>query len=176
MSQPEPIVLPGITAPEGTPVFFVLGHSIVESNPHGVVKMARGHSRTRRLRTKPERTVSVQWQLEADQMGAVIDWYEETLKAGAEPFSAHVAAEEQGGLVYWWARWKTFSTEMQHLGRGRVSGEIFLRGDASADPPNTSSLRMEVRAALRSIPGSIVGNSTLAMEVGAALVSIQTGS
>lgn len=170
------MALPGITAPPGTPVFFVLGHAIDESSVFAQVRPARGHSRARRKQSVPERTVSVQWQLEADTMAAVWNWYEDTLKAGSLEFSAHVAAEVTTGLVYWQARWKTISFELQHLGRGRVSGELFLRGEPSAEAPNTSSLAMEINVPLRSILGSIAGNADLTMEISLALSSITTGS
>jgi hypothetical protein len=168
--------LPGITAPPGTPVFFYLGHAVNESSVFATVKMAAGHSRARRKQSVPERIVSVQWQLEAAEMKAVVDWYEDTLKAGALEFSAHVAAETITGLVYWQARWKSFSTELQHFGRGRISGELFLRGEPSTDAPNTSSLAMEIGIALRSIRGSIAGNANLAMEIEVDLISLHVGS
>lgn len=168
--------LPGITAPPGTPVFFALGHAIAESSVFATVKMGRGHTRTRRKQSVPERIVSVQWQLEADEMTAVINWYEDTLKSGSLEFAAHVAAEVTGGLVYWAARWKSFSTELQHLGRGRVSGELFLHGEPSGEVPNTSSLSMALNVALRSLPGSIAGNTNLSMQIDVALHSITTGS
>lgn len=159
--------LPGITAPVGTPLFLADGHSITEDSMFAPVRPRTGHSRLRRVRTAPERVVSVGWLLEADELLRVIEWFEDTLQAGALEFAALVA--NQGPGQRWWrARWVSFQTEMLHKGRGRVTGTLFLVGDPSETGPDLSQLAAEAVVALQSSASATIP-SLLAAEVVIAL-------
>lgn len=141
--------LPGITAPTGTPLFLADGHSIAEDSMFDSVRSRSGHARLRRVRTAGERVVSVAWFLEADELLAVIDWFEDVLQAGALEFAALVA--NQGPGQRWWrARWMSFQTELLHKGRGRVTGTLLLVGSPSETGPDLSQLAAEISVALRS--------------------------
>lgn len=156
--------LPSITAPSGTPPFLAYGHGIEEDSVFANVKSATGHGRKRRVYTVPERVVQVSWFLDADELEAVEDWYENTLQAGSLEFAAQVA--NQGpGLLWWTARWVDIQYELLHFGRARVTGSLFLTGEGSETGPDTSDLAMEVVVALIDIRSKAVLSSSLAMEV-----------
>jgi hypothetical protein len=160
--------LPLITVPAGLPVFLADGHSIDEDSVYAQVGYITGHSRARRVHTGPEREVAVSWILEADEMAAIDDWYENTLQAGALQFAVQV--ENQGaGLLWWTARWIDFQTEMMHLGRGRVSGRLFLIGEGSVAGPEFGALSMEIGCALLDVRSVVTLPTGLAMEIGCAL-------
>jgi hypothetical protein len=166
------MTLPTITAPSGTPVFLAEGHGIEEDSVFAQVKFATGHSRARRVWTVTERVVSVQWFLEADEMLAVDDWYENVLLAGAREFSAYV--RNQGdGMLWWRARWVEYRTEMLHKGRGRVTGSLLLTGEGSVTGPDTGALEMEIAVALLDTRSTVSVPSGLAMEISIALLQPQ---
>lgn len=142
--------LPPILAPSSAPVFLADGHQISERSPYAPVQYGSGHTRLRRVRTVPERVVSVEWFLEAGVLAEVEEWYEEVLVAGQELFSARVANQEGSGLVYWAARWISFEYELLELGRARLSGSIYLYGEPSATPPETGEFAVEVGIVLES--------------------------
>lgn len=163
------MALPGITAPPEAPVFLASGHSIGEDSIYGVLELATGHSRTRRKQTQSERIVNVMWHLEPAVMDAVDDWYEDDLQAGARTFAARVMSQDSGALVWWEARWLSYETEMIHKGRGRLTGQLFLVGEASNIPPDTSSLALSVGVALTQGQGRVANNVSLALSIGVAL-------
>lgn len=160
--------LPGITAPTGTPLFLADGHSIGEDSMFDSVRSRTGHARLRRVRTAGERVVSVAWFLEADELLAVIDWFEDVLQAGALEFAALVA--NQGPGQRWWrARWISFQTELLHKGRGRVTGTLLLVGQPSETGPDLSQLAAEVSVALQSsaavtIPALLAAEIVIALQ------------
>jgi hypothetical protein len=158
------MTLPLITVPEGTPCFLAEGHGIDEDSVFAQVPFATGHSRARRVWSVTERLVSVSWLLEADEMAAVDEWFEDTLQAGAAEFAAQVK-NVGAGLLWWRARWVSFQTEMLHLGRGRVSGVLLLTGEGSVTGPETGVLRMEVLVPLLDVRSLVDVAKPLAMEV-----------
>lgn len=164
------MTLPTLTAPVSAPVFLAEGHGIEEDPVFTDVQVASGHARRRRVFTVAERVVSVRWLLEAAQMAAVDDWFENTLQAGALSWSAQVANQAGPGLVWWEARWLAPPQfEMLHLGRGLVSGQLFLVGEPSEAGPETGVLRAEMLARLLDVRGNVSVPKVLAMEVLAAL-------
>lgn len=149
------MALPGIIAPPEAPAFLADGHEIEELSRYVQVQMQVGHSRPRVVRSLAERTVDVQWFLEAPAMSAVYEWYEGTLEAGTKLFAARVAAQgidppaQVWPLLTWWtARWVQFQTEMLNYGRGRVFGRIYLIEGPFDTGPDLGSLAMEIRAPL----------------------------
>jgi hypothetical protein len=158
------MTIPLITAPAGTPFVLAEGHGIEEDSVFAQVPFATGHSRARRVWTVTERLVTVRWLLEADEMAAVDEWFEDTLQAGALEFAAQMK-NVGAGLLWWRARWVSFQTEMLHLGRGRVSGVLLLTGEGSETGPETGVLRMEVAAPLLDVRSIVSVPKLLAMEV-----------
>lgn len=137
------MALPPIIAPPGTPVFLADGNDVEDISRHAQVRFATGHGRARPVRAALDSIVSVQWFLEAAQMADVYAWYEDGLDAGARTFSAYL--KRFGVGMYWReARWLNFETEMLHLGRGRVSGRLFLFGPEYTEGPAVNDLAVEV--------------------------------
>jgi hypothetical protein len=158
------MTLPLITPPVGTPLFLVEGHGIDEDSVFDQVAFATGHSRARRVWTVTERAVSVRWLLDADELAAVDAWYEDTLAAGSLEFAVQV--KDLGpGLRWWRARWISFETQLLHLGRGLVTGTLFLTGEGSESGPETGALTMEVDVALLDDRSNVSVPKVLAMEV-----------
>jgi hypothetical protein len=163
--------LPGITAPPGTPVFLASGHTVSEDSVYRTVKYGTGHSRSRRVTTIAERIVTVQWFLEAGDMEAVDDWFENTLVAGTRMFAAQVANQDAPGLLWWAARWiSPPEYEMLHLGRAKLSGQLLLTGEGSVTGPDTTALAAEFEEALSANPILIPTNASLAAEFEEALI------
>lgn len=168
------MALPGITAPPGTPVFLAIGHSVEEDSVHGNVPYSTGHSRTRRKQTSTERVVSVQWQLNPEQMAAVDFWFERTLKVGSLTFAALVKDEVTEGMAWWEARWVSAPQfDMQHYGKGRSNGRLFLMGEGQSQAPDTSSLAVAYSVELRSAGTMPAGNTSLAVAYSVQLLSIE---
>ena len=162
--------LPSITVPPGSPCFLAEGHVITEDSVFADVAPITGHSRTRRVWTVGERVVSIRWFLEAADMARVEAWFENDLLAGSRQFSVEVRSQADGQALVWWAaRWVTFATEMMALGRGTVSGQLFLFGDPSGTPPDTSALAAEVNVPLTDIRSGVSLPAHLAAEVSIAL-------
>ena len=162
--------LPGITAPAGTPDFLADGHEVEEFDAYARVGYATGTARTRRVRTAVERVVAVRWLLTAAQMLAVDDWFEVALDAGSREFAARVASQDGAGVLWWRARWLRYETQMLPMGRGIVTGALFLTGSGSATPPDTSAMAMEIVAALTCTPAVPPQVAAMAMEIAVALV------
>lgn len=169
------MALPTIIAPPEAPHFLADGHEVEEISRFAKLPQQTGHSRTRAVRSLPERMVDVSWFLEADAMLAVYEWYEGALQAGTRLFAARVAT--QGGdpttgvwpsLSWWTARWVQFQTEMLHYGRGRVTGRLYLVEGPFQTGPDLGSLAMEIRAPLLGSATPTVP-ADLAMEITAAL-------
>lgn len=162
--------LPSITVPPGAPCFLAEGHAITEDSVYADVAPITGHSRTRRVWTVGERVVLVRWFLEAADMARVEAWYEHDLLAGARQFSVEVRSQANGPALVWWAaRWVSFETEMMALGRGTVVGQLFLVGQPSDTPPDTSALAAEVSVPLIDVRSSLPLPAHLAAEVSIAL-------
>ena len=132
--MPTDFTLPTITVPAGVDAFLAEGHAIDEDSVYAQVPYATGHSRTRPLWTVSERVVPVSVFVEAEQLAAMDDWYENTLLAGAEPFAAEI--RNQGpGTLWWRARWIDYQSEMLHSGCGLVSGTLFIVGNGHLAGP-----------------------------------------
>lgn len=158
--------LPSITVPPGSPCFLAEGHAITEDSVYADVAPITGHSRTRRVWTVGERVVSVRWFLEAADMARVEAWFENDLLAGSRQFSVEVRSQADGQALVWWAaRWVHFETEMMALGRGTVSGQLFLVGEPSDTPPDTSALAAEISIPLMDVRSSLPLPVHLAAEV-----------
>ncbi len=165
------MVLPTILAPSLAPAFLVQGHEFTETGAFSEVPTGTGHVRQRRTKTATERIVSVRWWLEADALAAVESWFENDLEAGSKAFTARVANQEGGGLVYWAARWISFECELLHYGRGRVSGSLLLIGDPSDTGPELGELALEAVIALQGTGTATIPND-LALEAVIALEAI----
>lgn len=164
--------LPGVTEPAGLRPFLVAGHAIQEDSVFEQIKFITGHSRARRQRTVAERVVSVSRILDAADMKAYDDWYEDVLLSGSLQFAVQVADQASKGLLWWTARWVSYQFEMMHLGRGQMTGQLFLTGEGSTTPPDTSALASETLIALIGLPGSVANNASLASEVLIALTQL----
>lgn len=173
---PTDPTLPSITAPAAVWPFLADGHSIDEDSHYSQVGFTTGHSRARRRWTETARVVTVRWLLEEADLTAVTSWYEDTLLAGAREWSARVRKQGAGpetGL-WWRARWIDYQTEMIGLGRGIVSGRLLLIGEGGVDPPETSTLAMELGIALLDIRSTVSVPAHLAMEITIALLQPTT--
>jgi hypothetical protein len=132
------VTLPTITLPDGFPAFLVAGHAIEEDSVYSQVRMGTGHGRTRPRWTAVERVASVSMVLEADQLEEFDTWFEEDLEAGSLPFAAQIANQGAGDRKLWWtATWLEMQIELMHNGRGRVTGRLYLGGEATDVPPPT---------------------------------------
>lgn len=168
------MALPGITAPPGTPVFLASGHSIDESKSVGIVRYGTGHSRSRRMQATTEREVSIEWQLNADQKPAVDYWGERTLKVWSLTFAAYVKDELTQGMAWWEARWiEAPAWNMQHYGKARLQGRLFLMGEGQSEAPDTSTLGVAYSIELLSSGSMVAGNTSLAVGYLAELLSIE---
>lgn len=141
--------LPEILVPAGTPVFLENEHA---QQPRGVycdVPMGTGIPRRRRVSTTSPRTVAVSWSVNADRVAAIKAWYDNTLKAGSLPFSAHVARIGARGLMWWSATWvDPPNYEPVTARRWRVTGDLLLEGQGSVDGPVFTSAAAEFNAAM----------------------------
>jgi len=169
------MALPEILPPAGTPVFLAEGHGIEPQSVYADVQFGAGHSRRRRVWTRAPRVVSVSWLLEADEMAAVDDWFENTLLAGARKFSAQVA--NQGpGLLWWEAQWlEPYHAEAMHLGRWRVTGQLLLTGEGTPTKPYTPDMTVSFASALTGSASASIA-ATLALEILVPLTQPSGGS
>lgn len=165
--------VPNIKPPPGTPRFLLDGHGIELLPAHANVKMALGHSRTRRITTADARTVSVSWFLSAAQLEAIDNWYHIILRSGERQFAAEVLTQGLG--VRWWtARWIQYEVSMRTKNRGRLSGTIFLTGEPTAVAPSGVALSLSVTTALRDVRSSLSLPTDLSLSVSADLLEDYT--
>ena len=114
-----------VALPAGVPRFHVEGHSIDEDDQYAPIGYLVGRRR-RRIFTAPYRTATIRWLLEPAALAAVSDWYEYDLEAGSLAFNAEIKDQESDALETVEARWINFSIQMLHLGRGLITGTLFI--------------------------------------------------
>lgn len=150
------MTLPAITVPAAAPLFLASGHSVTEDSVYAPVRAATGSSRQRRVWTVTERIVTVEWLLEAAVLTDVEAWFEDVLQAGARTFSVQLRNEGAvPGFLWWEARWISFEVQMLHFGRGRVTGQLMLFGEGSAEGPERGVLAFEVSLPLDDVPAPV---------------------
>jgi hypothetical protein len=134
------MALPQLLMPDGTPPFFRDTHEIELISLYGNTPMQTGAAVKRRLWRSTPRYASVMLELDVTQMAAFDTWFEDTLKVGAEFFSAQI--QNQGpGLLWWKCRFfEPYSTE--YLGGiwWRLSARLLLDGDGSVSAPEPTGL------------------------------------
>lgn len=161
--------LPEILQPAGTPTFLSAGHAHARRTVGSNVQRGTGHSRKRRMRTTAPQTVDVSWFLNDVQAQAVYSWFESTLVVISKPFSARIASLGSNTLSWWSASWVAPPTWTSlGLNAWLVSGQLLLTGDASFDPPESTSARAEFRAALIGAADAVI-DSNASVEFEAAL-------
>lgn len=152
------MALPLVFVPNGLPLWLVAGHSITPASVFDDVPMLVGHGRKRRVFTTAPRIATVALILEADEMVAFDDWYENTLKVGNERFTAEIA-NLGPGRVFWTAQWlEPYDAEPLHLGRWRVTCALLLTGTPSDTRPATGELAL-------SVPIELDGSATAAAPI-----------
>jgi len=148
------MALPLIFVPSNIPLWLIAGHSITPDSPYEDTPMLVGEWRKRRLVTDVTATAQVSVILEAAEMLTWDTWYEDTLHAGVEHFTARIA-NIGPGLVYYDAQWlEPYVAEPMHLGRWQVSGALLLTGRGQDAPPSTGVLELE-------IPVELFGSNTI---------------
>lgn len=168
------MALPELLLPAGLPAFLAEGHAIELVPLHADIAMRTGHTRKRRVFTVAPRLVDVGLRLTANQMATFAAWFENSLQAGAQWFTASVA--NQGpGLLYWQARFEApYTAEPgDAAGSWRVTARLRLIGEGSATAPVSTSLMSDVIVALVG-SANLVIEQTLSSDVTVALLNAIT--
>lgn len=166
--------LPALTLPAGIGPFLAAGHAIDGKSPFADVPRGTGHARKRRVRTAPERIVSVSLLCEAADAATFDYWFETTIRVGVTAFTAPVADEESAGLRYWRAVWETQPTYTPlNLGRWMISGTLLLTGVGSTVAPGATSAAVGFGLALR---GTAAATVPAAASVGFGLALLPSSS
>lgn len=141
--------LPETTLPAGLPVFQAANHSIQLAPVYADVAMRTGHSRRRRVVTIAPRRVTVGLFLTSGQLTLFESWFEDVLRAGELPFSARVAAQGPGPLLWWRAEWLDVPVYTPlSPDYWRVTATLLLTGEGSVTGPVSTSAGVEFAARL----------------------------
>ena len=156
--------LPELTLPRGLPCWLAAGHSVELTPLYADVTMRTGHSRRRRVWRSAPCVVTVGLALSEPQMRRFFVWFEDSLRAGAEPFAAHLP--NQGpGLLWWRAVFvepPTYETRQkawfdgQLLNAFRVTAKLLLTGSGSATGPVDTTMASTATVALYGSAGLTV--------------------
>ena len=141
--------LPEILTPAGTPTFLQRDHARTRGSLYVDLARGTGHGRRRRTRTAFPQLVEIKWFIESDIKQTVERWYEETLRAGTDQFSAQIARIDSTGLEWWTCQWDSPPTWTPlAFDRWEVSGRLRLTGVRSLTAPVSTSAAVEFTAAL----------------------------
>lgn len=120
--------------------FMRENHEIDQMPVFGDAKMETGTARRRRIYLTAPRTVIVGQDLDVDEVAGFDTWFEVSLKAGTEYFSAEVS-NLGPGLLWWKARWlEPYTAEFLGGRWWKVTGKLMLFGEPSTTPPQPSAL------------------------------------
>lgn len=141
--------LPEILVPAGVPPFRATGHALQRGGVHANLPRGTGHARKRPIRTAASNLISVSARVGADAAQALENWYENTLHAGALPFSARVFGLDTPDPVWWSATWEVPPQwDEAPGGFWIVSGQLRVTGEASPTGPTSTSAAAEFTTAL----------------------------
>ena len=141
------MALPELLLPPTLPDFKAAGHTATPEKMYGAVERQGGTERKRRLYTITPRRLQAQLEVTQAQLEIFVDWHENTLKAGSEPFTAKVA-KVGAGVEYWEAHCLSFTVDHQEGSTHLISLELRLKGTPSDSLPTLSSLGAEFLAGL----------------------------
>ena len=141
------MALPELLLPPTLPDFKAAGHTATPEPLCGAVERQGGTERRRRLYTSTPRRLQAQLEVTQAQLEIFVDWHENTLKAGSEPFTAKVA-KVGAGVEYWEAHCLSFTVDHQEGSTHLISLELRLKGTPSDSLPTLSSLGAEFLAGL----------------------------
>lgn len=141
------MALPELLLPTTLPDFKAAGHRATPEPLYGAVERQGGTERKRRLYTSTPRRLQAQLEVTQAQLETFVDWHENTLKAGSEPFAAKVA-KVGAGFEYWEARCLSFTVDHQEGSTHLISLELRLKGTPVDTLPALSSLAAEYTAGL----------------------------
>ena len=127
--------LPSLTLPASLPMWQVNGYEAAPGAVYAHAAMSTGHSRTRRVYSVAERAEKASMLLTGAQLATWHDFYENSLQAGALPFSAQFANLGPGTRWFDALMVGEYTSTPHPGGMTTVSCTLALRGSPSLTGP-----------------------------------------